>query len=129
MTATPLCNPPFSSSSHKARSDWAVSLVPLDTAAVNEYRDMRQPGVYTVQVREGSVKSNTLSARGPKNVPGRKSDVQECPWLRTYGLLCPFLLPPPEIHVVRTFWRLRIQYVRDAGRCLQQMQKLLFLNA
>ena len=35
---------------------WAV-----DTVAVNDYRDMRQPGVYTVQVREGSVKSNTVT--------------------------------------------------------------------
>ena len=35
---------------------WAI-----DTVAVNEYRDMRQPGVYTVQVREGSVKSNTVT--------------------------------------------------------------------
>ena len=33
----------------------------LDTVAVNEYRDMRQPCVYTVQVREGSVKSNTVT--------------------------------------------------------------------
>jgi hypothetical protein len=33
----------------------------LDTVAVNEYRDMRQPGVYTVQVREGTIKSNTVT--------------------------------------------------------------------
>ena len=35
---------------------WAIDIV-----AVNEFRDMRQPGVYTVQVREGSVKSNTVT--------------------------------------------------------------------
>lgn len=35
---------------------WAV-----DTAAVNDFRDMRQPGVYTIQVKEGSVKSNTVT--------------------------------------------------------------------
>jgi hypothetical protein len=28
-------------------------------------------------------------------------------------------------HTVRTLWRLRIQHVRDAGRCIQQMQKAL----
>jgi hypothetical protein len=33
----------------------------LDTVAVNEYRDMRQSGVYTVQVREGNVRSNTVN--------------------------------------------------------------------
>ena len=35
---------------------WAV-----DTAAVNEFRDMRQPCVYTIQVQEGSVKSNSVT--------------------------------------------------------------------
>jgi len=35
---------------------WAV-----DTVAVNEFCDMRQPGVYTVQVQEGSVKSNVVT--------------------------------------------------------------------
>jgi hypothetical protein len=35
---------------------WAV-----DTVAVNEFRNMRQPGVYTIQVLEGTVKSNTVT--------------------------------------------------------------------
>ena len=35
---------------------WAV-----DTATINEHRDMRQPGVHTVQVREDNVKSNTVT--------------------------------------------------------------------
>jgi hypothetical protein len=33
----------------------------VDTAGVNEFRDMREPGVYTIQVQEGSVKSNTVT--------------------------------------------------------------------
>jgi hypothetical protein len=33
----------------------------VDTVAVNEYRDMREPGVYTIQVHEGDVKSNTVT--------------------------------------------------------------------
>jgi len=40
--------------------------------------------------------------------------------LNSYGFL-----PPPEIHAVRTLWRLHQQHVRDAGRCIQQMQKAL----
>ena len=35
---------------------WAV-----DTVAVNEFCDMRQPGIYTVLLREGSVKSNAVT--------------------------------------------------------------------
>jgi hypothetical protein len=34
---------------------WAV-----DTVVVNEFRDMRQPGVYTIHGQEGSVKSNPV---------------------------------------------------------------------
>jgi len=33
----------------------------VDIAAVNEFRDMREPGVYTIQVQERSVKSNTVT--------------------------------------------------------------------
>ena len=37
----------------------------------------------------------------------------------------PCFLPPPEIHAVRTIWRLRMQHIRDAGRFIQQMQKAM----
>ena len=33
----------------------------VDFVGVNEFRDMRQPGVYTIQVREDGVKSNTVT--------------------------------------------------------------------
>ena len=93
---------------------------------------MQSTGVYWIALhdvlqRQG-LEVNLVDARGTKNVPGRKSDVQECQWLRklhTYGLLRPCFLPPPEIQAVRSFWRLRSQHVRDAGRCIQQMQKAL----
>jgi transposase len=34
-------------------------------------------------------------------------------------------LPAPEIHGIRTMWRLRDQHVKDAARCIQHMQKSL----
>jgi transposase len=71
---------------------------------------------------------NLVDARGTKNVPGRKTDVQECQWLlklHTYGLLRSCFLPSPKIHGVRTMWRLRDQHVKDAGREIQHMQKAL----
>src|SRR6516165_4266668 len=91
---------------------------------------MQSTGVYwfalhDVLQRHG-LEVNLVDARGTKNVPGRKSDVQECQWLRklhTYGLLRPCFLPPPEIHAVRTLWRLRSQHVRDAGRCIHGQGK------
>jgi transposase len=71
---------------------------------------------------------NLVDARGTKSVPERKSDVQECQWLlklHTYGLLRSCFLPASEIHGVRTVWRLRDQHIKEAGRCIQHMQKAL----
>jgi hypothetical protein len=67
-------------------------------------------------------------ARGTKNLPGRKSDVQECQWLmklHTYGLLRNSFRSPEEIRAERTIWRLRDRLVQDAGRAIQQIQKVL----
>ncbi len=93
---------------------------------------LQSTGVYWIAVHDvlqrNGLQVNLVDARGTKNVPGRKSDVQECQWLlklHTYGLLRSCFLPAPEIHGVRTVWRLRDQHVKDAGRCLQHMQKAL----
>src|SRR5256884_4819858 len=50
-----------------------------------------------------------------KNLPGRKSDVQESQWLmklHTYGLLRNSFRPSPEIRVMRTHWRQRNDLVQ-----------------
>jgi transposase len=69
-----------------------------------------------------------VDARGTKSLPGRKSDVQECQWIRKldiYGLLRECFQPPEEIQAIRTIWRLRERWVTEAGRSIQQMQKAL----
>jgi transposase len=93
---------------------------------------MQSTGVYWIAVHDvlqkHGLEVNLVDARGTKNVPGRKSDVQECQWLmrlHTYGLLRACFLPAPEIHGIRTVWRLRDQHIKDAGRCIQHMQKSL----
>ena len=93
---------------------------------------MQSTGVYWIAVHDvlqkRGLEVNLVDARGTKNVPGRKSDVQECQWLmrlHTYGLLRACFLPAPEIHGIRTVWRLRDQHIKDAGRCIQHMQKSL----
>jgi hypothetical protein len=83
--------------------------------------------VYDVLQRHG-LQVNLVDARGTKNLPGRKSDVQECQWLlklHTYGLLRSCFLPPEPIRRVRTVWRLRDQHVKEAGRSVQHMQRAL----
>ena len=93
---------------------------------------MQSTGVYWIAVQEileqAGFEVYLVNARGTKNLPGRKSDVQECQWLmklHTYGLLRNSFRPPEEIRSVRTVWRLRDRLVKDAGRAIQQIQKAL----
>jgi transposase len=93
---------------------------------------MQSTGVYWIAVLEvleqAGLEVYLVNARGTKNLPGRKSDVQECQWLRklhTYGLLRNSFRPPEEICAVRTIWRVRDRWVQDCGRAVQQMQKAL----
>jgi transposase len=69
-----------------------------------------------------------VNARHTKNLPGRKSDVQESQWLlklHTYGLLRNSFHPAAEIRIVRTYWRQRGDHVRAISTCIQRMQKAL----
>jgi transposase len=93
---------------------------------------MQSTGVYWIAVQEvleaAGLEVYLVNARGTKNLPGRKSDVQECQWLmklHTYGLLRNSFRPPQEIRAVRTIWRQRERLVADTGRTIQQMQKAL----
>jgi transposase len=93
---------------------------------------MQSTGVYWIALQEvleaAGMEVYLVNARGTKNLPGRKSDVQECQWLmklHTYGLLRNSFRPPEQIRAVRTIWRLRDRLVSDAGRTIQQMQKAL----
>jgi transposase len=93
---------------------------------------MQSTGVYWIAVydvlEQAGFEVYLVNARGTKNLPGRKSDVQECQWLRklhTYGLLRKSFRPPEEIRAVRTIWRLRDRLVKDAGRAVQHIQKAL----
>jgi transposase len=69
-----------------------------------------------------------VNARHTKNLPGRKSDVQESQWLlklHTYGLLNNSFQPPAAIRALRTYWRQRAEHVHGAATCMQRMQKAL----
>jgi hypothetical protein len=66
-----------------------------------------------------------VNARHTKNVPGRKSDVQECQWLlklHTFGLLNNSFQPSDEIRIARTLWRHRGNLVAEASSVIQRMQ-------
>jgi transposase len=93
---------------------------------------MQSTGVYWIAVYEVLEKAGfqvwLTNARDTKNLPGRKSDVQESQWLRklhTYGLLRNSFRPAERIRRLRTVWRLRERHVQEAGRAIQHMQKAL----
>jgi hypothetical protein len=69
-----------------------------------------------------------VNARETKNLPGRKTDVQESQWLmklHTYGLLRNSFRPSHDIRTLRTYWRQRHDLVRSIGRHIQRMQKAM----
>jgi transposase len=93
---------------------------------------MQSTGVYWIAVYDVLEKAGftvcLTNARDTRNLPGRKSDVQESQWLmklHTYGLLRNSFRPPEQIRSLRTIWRLRDRHVREAGREIQHMQKAL----
>jgi len=93
---------------------------------------MQSTGVYWIAVydilEEAGLEVYLVNARDTKNLPGRKSDVQESQWLmklHTYGLLRNSFRPSQEIRTMRTYWRQRNDLVQSAGRHIQRMQKTL----
>jgi len=91
---------------------------------------MQSTGVYWIALFDvleaRGFKICLANARHTKNLPGRKSDVQESQWLlklHTYGLLRDSFRPPDEIRALRSLWRLRDRHVKEAARTVQHMQK------
>jgi len=65
-----------------------------------------------------------------KNVPGRKTDLQDCQWLaqlHAQGLLRGGFVPPAQIRKLRQYVRLRQDHVSQAGQHILHMQKSLDL--
>ena len=99
----------------KAMADW-LKQCGIRTVA------MQSTGVYWIAVydilEEAGLEVYLVNARETKNLPGRKSDVQESQWLmklHTYGLLRNSFRPSQEIRTMRTYWRQRNDLVRSCG--------------
>jgi transposase len=93
---------------------------------------LQSTGVYWIPLydilEERGFEVYLVNARHTKNLPGRKSDVQESQWLlklHTYGLLNNSFYPPSAIRTLRTYWRQRAEHVEGAATCILRMQKAL----
>ena len=69
-----------------------------------------------------------VNAQHVKNLPGRKTDVNDACWLAQLlecGLLRGSFVPPPVISRLRDLTRYRTRLVQDRAREVQRVQKVL----
>lgn len=120
-----------------------IKIFPTYTEGCNALRDylksrkiktvaMESTGVYWVVLyavlEEAGLDVYLVNGRDVKNVPGRKSDIKDCQWLRqlhTYGLLRKSFVPPAEIRQLRCYMRLRQDHIRSQATQTHLMQKAL----
>lgn len=92
---------------------------------------MESTGVYwkpVWQVLESFVDLSLANASEVKNLPGRKSDVNDAEWLAdllAHGLLRRSFVPERPIEEMRELTRTRTQTVREVTRHAQRIDKLL----
>ena len=93
---------------------------------------MKATGVYWIPVYDileaRGLEVLLVNARHVKHVPGRKSDVEDCEWLRelhSVGLLRGSFRPAGSILALRALVRHRDVLVQTAGTYVQRMQKAL----
>ena len=95
---------------------------------------MEATGVYWIPLYEIledlGFKSVLVDAKGVKNVPGRKSDVNDAQWIQTLysnGLLRAAFRPPRNRLALRAFVRQRQSIIKTRQRALLHMEKALQL--
>jgi transposase len=93
---------------------------------------MEPTGVYWIPIYEmldaRGFEVLLVNARHLKHVPGRKSDVSDCEWLRdlhSVGLLRGSFRPPDAIVSLRAYLRHRQILIASASTYVQRMQKAL----
>lgn len=92
---------------------------------------MESTGVYWKPVWHVLAESFELvlaNAGHVRNVPGRKSDVNDAMWLAdllAHGLLRGSFVPPPAVQELRDLTRTRKQLARELGQHVQRIEKVL----
>ncbi len=92
---------------------------------------MESTGVYwqpVWQVLNGQFELTLANARHVKNVPGRKTDVNDAMWLAdlmAHGLVRGSFVPPAEVQEARELTRTRTQLMREVAQHTQRIQKML----
>lgn len=105
-------------------ADWlrshAVTLVGMESTGV-----YWKPVYYLL---EDEFECWLLNAQHLRNVPGRKTDVQDAEWicqLVEHGLVRPSFVPPREIRELRDLTRYRKAKIEERTREVQRLEKVL----
>jgi transposase len=108
-----------------ALADW-LTACRIDTVA------MEATGVFWIPLYEileaKGFEIFVVNARHIKNVPGRKSDVQDCQWiqyLHSVGLLSRSFRPDAQMAALRAYIRHRTSLLESRAAHIQHMQKAL----
>lgn len=93
---------------------------------------MESTGVYWTVLysvlEDAGIEVFLVNGRDVRNLPGRKSDIKDCQWLRQlhcYGLLRKSFIPGSEIRELRSYVRLRQDHIRATATQAHLMQKAL----
>ena len=92
---------------------------------------MEATGIYWKpiwHILEGRFELVLANAAHIRNVPGRKSDVNDAVWisdLLAHGLIRASFVPPAQIQDVRDLTRTRTQLTREVAQHIQRIQKTL----
>jgi transposase len=92
---------------------------------------MEATGIYWKpiwHILEGRFELVLANAAHIRNVPGRKSDVNDAVWisdLLAHGLIRASFVPPAQIQDVRDLTRTRTQLAREVAQHIQRIQKTL----
>lgn len=95
---------------------------------------MESTGIYWVQLfrmlQQDGFEVYLVNAADAKNMSGRKTDVDDAEWLMVllaYGMFKPCYQSDADSRMLRTYTRLREQYVEMSATAVQRMQKSLEL--
>ncbi len=100
--------------------EWAVEQVALESTA-----DYWKPAH---NILEDAFEVVLVNAQHVKKVPGRKTDATDAEWLAElmlHGLLRASFIPPKPQRVLRELTRYRTTLVRERGRIVNRVEKLL----
>ncbi|MGX1748811.1 IS110 family transposase [Glutamicibacter protophormiae] len=97
----------------------------VTTVVMEATSDYWKPFYYLM---EGQLPVMLVNARQARNIPGRKSDVNDATWLAqlaAHNLLHGSFIPPEPIRQLRDLTRTRSSLVHDRTKVYQRMEKFL----